>query len=115
MQDSRIRFVYLLVKISSNGTIAVYCLVSNALCSRHAQILENSRLLLVVTDRYGRVFIYLDSLAGMDGAIKRNKHKVLHRDKMGQEFLLAYDESKRMLALCASTKVWTSLLLVVAY
>lgn len=42
----------------------------------------------------------------MDGAISRQKPiKVLHRDKIGQEFILAYEESKRMLVLCASTKV----------
>ena len=76
---------------------------------RHAQLLENDKLLLVVADRDGKLLIFLDTLAGMDGAIKRRKYiKVLHRDKIGQEFILAYEESKSTLVLCASTKVLTS-------
>jgi hypothetical protein len=63
----------------------------------------------VVADRDGKLLIFLDTLAGMDGAIKRRKYiKVLHRDKIGQEFILAYEESKKMLVLCASTKVIVS-------
>jgi hypothetical protein len=66
-------------------------------------------LLLVVADRGGKLLIFLDTLAGVDGAIRRHKHiKVLHRDKIGEEFILAYDESKRMLVLCASAKVITT-------
>ena len=42
----------------------------------------------------------------MDGAVKRDRRRILHRDKIGHDFLLAFDESKRMLAVCASTKVW---------
>jgi hypothetical protein len=42
----------------------------------------------------------------MDGAIRLRKYtKFLHRDRIGQEFIAAYEESKRMLIFCASTKV----------
>jgi hypothetical protein len=74
--------------------------------NRHGQLLEKDRLLLVVSDRDGKLFIFLDTLASMDGAIRRRKSiKVLHRDKIGEEFILTYEESKRILVLCASTKV----------
>lgn len=72
---------------------------------RHAQLLEHARLLLVVLDRTGNLLILSDALAGIDGAIKRERHRILHRDKIGQDFLLAFDESKRTLAVCASQKV----------
>lgn len=75
---------------------------------RHAQLLEHDRFLLVISDRHsGNILIFLERTSAMDGAIKSRKHrKLLHRDKIGQEFLLAFDEVKRMLAVCASKKVW---------
>jgi hypothetical protein len=39
-------------------------------------------------------------------AIERRRiRRTIHQDKIGRDILVAYDESKRMLALCASTKV----------
>lgn len=73
---------------------------------RHAQLLDHTRLLLVVLDRSGNLLILSDALAGIDGAIKRERYRILNRDKIGQDFLLAFDESKRTLAVCASQKVW---------
>ena len=86
MPDSRTPFVYPLVKLSSKDAAPFDASFLILRSLRHAQILEGNRLLLVVTDQYGKVFVYLDTMAGMDGAIKRNKCKVLHRDKMGQDF-----------------------------
>ncbi|KIJ61776.1 hypothetical protein HYDPIDRAFT_115606 [Hydnomerulius pinastri MD-312] len=71
----------------------------------HAQLLEGERLLLVVIDRTGNLLIFLDNLAAMENAIDRGRAKILHRDKIGQEFMLAFDESKRMLAVVASEKL----------
>ena len=61
--------------------------------------------MLVVADRAGNLIIYLDQLAGMDGAIARGRGKQLNREKIGQDFLLAYDELKKMLAVVSSEKV----------
>lgn len=73
--------------------------------SRRAQLLEGEKLLLVVADRAGNLNVYFERLAGMDGAIARGRGKPLNREKIGQEFLLAYDESKKMLAVVSSDKV----------
>lgn len=68
-------------------------------------MLEGEKLLLVVADRAGNLTVYLEGLAGMDGAIVRHCGKQLNREKIGQEFLLAYDELKKMLAVVSSDKV----------
>ena len=60
---------------------------------------------MVVADRAGNLNVYLEVLAGMDGAIARGRGKLLNREKIGQKFLLAYDESKKMLAIVSSDKV----------
>jgi hypothetical protein len=53
-----------------------------------------------------RVTIYLERLSSMDVAIGRRRPvKVLSREKLEQDILFAYDESKRTLAVCAPTKV----------
>jgi hypothetical protein len=41
----------------------------------------------------------------MDGAITRSRGKPLNREKIGHEVLLAYDESKKLLAVVSSSKV----------
>jgi hypothetical protein len=70
------------------------------------QILENERLLLVLLDQ-DRAVIYLERLVEMDMAIERNRHaKSLSREKLGNEVLFAFDEAKRALAVCSSTKVY---------
>lgn len=70
-----------------------------------AQLLEGEKLLLAVTGRGGNLYVYLDGLASMDGAIARGRGKRLNREKIGQDFLLAYDEMRRMLAVVSSDKV----------
>jgi hypothetical protein len=74
--------------------------------SRHAQVLEKERVLLIVDDRRDNLSIYLESLTAIGNAIDRRRvRRSVHQDKIGRDILVAYDESKRMLALCASTKV----------
>jgi hypothetical protein len=74
---------------------------------RFHQILENGKLLLIFLDRE-RVSIYIDHLHAMDSAIQRESPiKNLNREKLGDDVLFAFDETKRSLAVCAaaSTKV----------
>ncbi|KAF8550994.1 hypothetical protein OG21DRAFT_1543721 [Imleria badia] len=70
-----------------------------------AQLLEGEKLLLVIVDRAGNLNIYLDRLEAMDGAITRGRGKSLNREKIGQESLFAYDESKKMLAVVSLDKL----------
>ncbi|KAF8122279.1 hypothetical protein EV363DRAFT_1274846 [Boletus edulis] len=69
------------------------------------QLLEGERLLLVIADRVGNLSVYLDRLEGIDGAIARRRGKALNREKIGHDFLLAYDESKKTLAVVSSDKL----------
>jgi len=68
-------------------------------------LLEGEKLLLVVADRAGNLSVYLDRLEAIHGAIARSRGKPLNREKIGHQFLLAYDESKKMLAVVSSDKV----------
>ncbi|KAF8548559.1 hypothetical protein OG21DRAFT_1422875 [Imleria badia] len=68
-------------------------------------LLEDEKLLLVVADRAGNLSVYLDRLEAMDGVISRRRGKPLNREKIGRDFLLAYDESKNMLAVVSSDKL----------
>jgi hypothetical protein len=69
------------------------------------QLLENEKLLLILTDRDG-VSIYLDRLPAISTAIQRDLPiKRLNREKLGQDVLFAFDETKRALVVCASKKV----------
>ena len=73
--------------------------------SRRAQLLPAEKILLIVADRTGNLSVYLESLTAIDGAISRGRGKQLNREKIGQDFVLAFDESKRMLSVVSSDKV----------
>ena len=68
-------------------------------------MLEGEKLLLIISDRVGNLSVYLERLEVIDGAIARGRAKQLNREKIGQKFLLAYDESKKILAVVSSDKV----------
>ncbi|KAI6101022.1 hypothetical protein EDD16DRAFT_1716799 [Pisolithus croceorrhizus] len=70
-----------------------------------AQLLEGEKLLLVVSDRIGNLIVYLDHLTAINAAIARGRGKSLNREKIGQDFVLAFDESKRMLGIVSSDKL----------
>ncbi|KAI9460706.1 hypothetical protein F5148DRAFT_1276740 [Russula earlei] len=71
----------------------------------HIVLLANRRLLIVLADR-DKYAIYLEPLSEMDAAIQRAKPiKPLNRDKVGEDLLFAYDETKRLLAVCAPAKM----------
>lgn len=74
------------------------------------QLLAQGKCLLIFDDRRGYVKIFLESLHEMDSAIRRSSEqrtekKQLPTDKLGAEFILAYDETKRMLAVCGTLEV----------
>ncbi|KAI6101018.1 hypothetical protein EDD16DRAFT_1495813, partial [Pisolithus croceorrhizus] len=70
-----------------------------------AQLLEDEKLLLIVTDRIGNLMVYLDHLTAIEAAITRGRGETLNREKIGQDFVLAFDESKRMLSIASSDKL----------
>lgn len=48
--------------------------------------------------------VFLESLHAIEGALAQSRGKKLNRDKIG-EFILAFDESKRLLSVVAREKV----------
>ena len=76
------------------------------LTTRYAHLLEGDRILLGLVDSQGNVMILLDRLSRIDVAIQsRSYAKFFHQDKIGQTCLIAYDESKRLLAVYTSSRV----------
>lgn len=60
----------------------------------------------MVQNAKGEIKIFLDRCSVIAGAVERDSpKKILHHDKIGNNFLLAYDETKRMLVVCAAEKV----------
>ena len=54
-------------------------------------------------DRFG---VFLERYQDIERAIEAgHPKKILHGEKIGHPFLLAYDETKRMLAVCGTEKV----------
>ncbi|KAL4072312.1 hypothetical protein J3A83DRAFT_4188311 [Scleroderma citrinum] len=70
-----------------------------------AQLLQGEKLLLVVMNPSGDLFVILDRLPAIDGAIKRSLYKQLRRDKIGREFILVFDELRKMLVVVSSDKL----------
>jgi hypothetical protein len=59
-----------------------------------------------LSDAQGNVTILLDKLSRIGAAIENRSHaKFFHQNEIGQTCLFAFDESKRMLAVYASTRV----------
>jgi len=72
------------------------------------QVLDNQKVLLVLQTSGvdGRILVYLEPLAALEGAVHRQRHKkIFHVDKIGLEYLIAFDEQKRRLAICGASKV----------
>ncbi|KAH8993667.1 hypothetical protein EDB83DRAFT_2304539 [Lactarius deliciosus] len=69
------------------------------------RLLANEKFLLVLADRESFLVI-LEPLQALDSAIRLGKCiKSLNRKKLGQSVLFSFDETKRILAVCASTKL----------
>ncbi|KAG1886418.1 uncharacterized protein F5891DRAFT_1082392 [Suillus fuscotomentosus] len=70
-----------------------------------AQLLSGDKILLATTDRHGNLMVFLESLHAIEGALThQSRGKKLNRDKIG-EFILAFDESKRLLSVVAREKL----------
>ena len=74
-------------------------------CFRHLQLLENDKLLLIVDDHSGGMLVYLDSQQSINTAVSRPPRKNLHRSKIGEVCIFTFDESRRTLTVCETTKV----------
>ncbi|KAH9026661.1 hypothetical protein EDB84DRAFT_1589144 [Lactarius hengduanensis] len=69
------------------------------------RLLANEKFLLVLANRES-FFVILEPLQALDSAIRLNKCiKSLNRKKLGQSVLFSFDETKRILVVCASTKL----------
>lgn len=77
--------------------------------ARHLHLVDvarSLRALLIIKTATGSTEIYFEELSCLSGAISRKAHrKVLSRDKMGDNLSFAYDEGKRLLAVCNSSHV----------
>ncbi|KAG1805444.1 uncharacterized protein BJ212DRAFT_1391820 [Suillus subaureus] len=70
-----------------------------------AQLLPGEKILLVTTDRFGSLTVYLEHLTAIEGALVHGgRGKKLNSDKIG-EFVLAFDESKCVLSVVATEKL----------
>ena len=72
---------------------------------RHLQLLENDKILLIVDDHNDGILVYLDSQQGISVAVSRPPRKTLHRSKIGKACIFSFDEGRRALAICETTKV----------
>jgi hypothetical protein len=70
------------------------------------QLLSNEKVLMIVDVGNGKLSMYLERLADMDGAIKRpGREKTLHKDRIGQDLVVAFDEQQHSFVVCASVAV----------
>jgi hypothetical protein len=77
-------------------------------CFRHLQLLENEKILLIVDDHSGGILVYLDSQQNIHTAVQHPPRKSLHRSKIGDDCIFAFDEARRTLAVCETGKVGSS-------
>ena len=68
--------------------------------SSYAHLLPQSRVVLVTRDHTGEGKVYVSSVTNLQSLQGKRPAKELKRDKIGEDFLLAYDETKRILAVC---------------
>ncbi|KAF9443582.1 hypothetical protein P691DRAFT_778790 [Macrolepiota fuliginosa MF-IS2] len=72
----------------------------------HAQLLSNDRILVVVDDQREHFLFYLENSVSIGNALEYSRRKRnIRKDKVGQDILVAYDEAKRTLVLCAPQKL----------
>ncbi len=75
-------------------------------CISHLQLLQDERCLLIVDTGRGEIEVYLESNHDLGHALQHQRpKKSLRQEKIGGQYLLAYDETKRMLVVCATEKV----------
>ncbi|TDL23181.1 hypothetical protein BD410DRAFT_839090 [Rickenella mellea] len=89
-------------RFSTKFSLPVECSI------KQLYLLDGDRCLLIVDDHRGHLKIYLEELTCIDGAIRQGSHgskKVLHKDKMGENAVVTFDERKRMIAVCGCDRV----------
>jgi hypothetical protein len=59
----------------------------------------------VVQDAQDMLGVYMDTIRGLKNAIQRKPRKVFHLQKLGSTILFAVNESRRLLAIYASSEV----------
>ncbi|KAG2340343.1 hypothetical protein BDR05DRAFT_889963 [Suillus weaverae] len=70
-----------------------------------AQLLPGEKIFLATTDQFGNLTVYLEYLTAIEGALVHGgRGKKLNSDKIGK-FVLAFDESKRVLSVVATEKL----------
>lgn len=73
---------------------------------RHIQLLSAGKCLLIVDGGKGKLSIYMQALKHLGEAIARcASSKELQTERVGHCPLFAFDEAKRMLAVCSDVKV----------
>jgi len=73
---------------------------------RHAQLLANDRILVVVNNQVDTISIFCETFGGIGQAVTANRpKKIIRQEKTGKDVIIAFDEGKCMLALCSSLKV----------
>ncbi|TFY70646.1 hypothetical protein EVG20_g2356 [Dentipellis fragilis] len=74
----------------------------------HTQLLESNRVLVILISRgvVEEIEIYLEDSAAIKDSIDRRRHKKkFHASKIGDGVIFAFDESKRILAVCGTSKL----------
>ncbi|EIW81351.1 hypothetical protein CONPUDRAFT_82336 [Coniophora puteana RWD-64-598 SS2] len=72
----------------------------------YLQFLENEDLLFITSDRMGNVQVYCEPLDALERAINHVRYKKqLSHDKIGDDFLITFNESKQTLAVFESQKL----------
>ncbi|KAK7025067.1 VWFA domain-containing protein [Favolaschia claudopus] len=70
----------------------------------HAQLIENGDLLLVI-ENSSSMFIYLEKPGRFAADFYRRHRKTAKREKIGENAVIAYNESTRTLLICSTSKL----------
>ena len=74
-------------------------------CLSHSQLLAVDHVLLVV-DQVEKIGVYLDKFSNIANALSNGRHeKLINKNRIGTDVLVSFDETKRLLVLCAPQKV----------
>jgi hypothetical protein len=78
------------------------------------RLLPGENCLLVYDQGDGSIVLYMERVQNLGNAIRRSAYKkALQKDKIGNHVLLAYDETKRTLAVSGKLQVGTVVYLLV--
>lgn len=70
---------------------------------RHIQLLTKKKCLLILDDGKRNLDVYLEPLETLSNAVQNKRAKKhIHGERLGQNAVIAYDETKRTLVVCTS-------------